>query len=91
VDGGRGVVLSLQVEGCQHQGFNKPSIAFRACRQLANDKRKCAKGIRRMHCTVVQCSGGNLRPPSLLLMLVEEGRRRDFTGGHGEYLFLWGM
>jgi len=43
-----------------------------------------------MHCTVVQCSGGNLRPPSLLLMLVEEGRRRDFTEGHGEYLIFVG-
>jgi hypothetical protein len=36
------------------------------------------KGIIRMHCTVVQCSGGNLRPPSLLLMLVEEGRGKRF-------------
>ena len=41
---GKGVVLSLQEEGCQHQGVNKPSIAFRARRQLAIDKRKSAKG-----------------------------------------------
>jgi hypothetical protein len=75
VDGeGCGVVFSgrrLSTPRCQ-----QPSIAFKACRQLAHDKRNSAKGIRKMYCTLLQCSGGNLRLPSLLLlMLVEEGRR----------------
>ncbi len=83
------MVLSFQEEGCQHQGVNKPSIAFKACRQLAHDKRNSAKGIRKMHWTLLQCSGGNLRLPSLLLlMLVEEGRRITRQEDMGIFIFV---
>jgi hypothetical protein len=52
---GKGVVLSLQEEGCQHQGVNKPSNAFNACRQLANDKRKSERDNKNaLHCSAVQ-------------------------------------
>ena len=87
---GCGVVFSgrrLSTPRCQ---TNLPLPLEHADSLLLTRERKSEKD-KKMHCTVAQCSGGNLRPPSLLLMLVEEGRRRDFTGGHGEYLFLWGM